>query len=66
MHSEKEQRGRGTVDGNLHLYRRSTRSFVSFGGGSASAARWRGLVSERQWREERMATGEASREGLGF
>jgi hypothetical protein len=48
MHSEKEQRGRGTVDGNLHLCRRSTRSFASSGGGFASAARWRGLVSERE------------------
>jgi hypothetical protein len=66
--SDKEQRERGRlVDGNLHLLDGDLpKTLASSGGVSVSAARWRDLASEREWEGGEWATGEASREGLGF
>jgi hypothetical protein len=60
------ERGR-LVDGNLHLLDGDLpKTLVSSGGVTVSAARWRDLVSEREWEGGEWAIGEASREGLGF
>jgi hypothetical protein len=40
------------------------KALVSFDGGFASVARWKGLLSEREWSGEEWATGEGFQRGL--
>jgi hypothetical protein len=46
---EEAEREQGTVNGNLLLCRRSTKTLMSSVSGLASVAVWRGWVSEREW-----------------